>query len=83
MFKSTLKYHIHIKQTLEEESCDELPTSLVYMDTSVVPHKLLGHVLVEKMKNIKNVVEFDLGMYNIIVEDNNRSIKNYYPKNRI
>ena len=51
------------------ESCDELPTSLVYLDTSVNPHKLLGHVKIYKQMMIQtnlqldeeNAVEFDLG----------------------
>ena len=45
------------------ESCDELPTSLVYLDTSVNPHKLLGHVKIYKFYKIdeENAVEFDLG----------------------
>ena len=30
------------------ESCDELPTSLVYVDTSVNPNKLLGHVKIDE-----------------------------------
>ena len=41
-------------------SCDELPTSLVYLDTSVNPHKLLGHVKIYKIDE-ENAVEFDLG----------------------
>ena len=44
-----------------KNSGDELSTSLVYMDTSVVPHKLLGHVLVENISRFKSGVEFDLG----------------------
>ena len=51
-----------------KKCCDELPTSLVYMDTSVVPHKVLGHVLVEKMVDVEKYdeesrVEFDLGTF--------------------
>ena len=42
------------------ESCDELPTSLVYLDTSVNPHKLLGHVKIYKIDE-ENAVEFDFG----------------------
>ena len=56
-------------------SCDELPTSFAYMDTYVIPHKIMGHVLVEKWKYFNDVeernwercietnytVEFDLG----------------------
>ena len=55
------------------ESCDELPTSLVYLDTSVNPHKLLGHVKVNKFDvescllvfkaDEENAVEFDLGKF--------------------
>ena len=44
-----------------KKCCDELPTSLVYMDTSVVPHKLLGHVLVERISYLGSNVELDLG----------------------
>ena len=58
MFKSTLKYNIHRKQELKH-SC----VSLVYMDISVVPHKLLGHVLVESMDYMRNAAEFDLGKF--------------------
>ena len=47
-----------------KKSCDELPTSLVYMHTSTIPHKLIGHVLVEKVENIRNAVEFDIGKFN-------------------
>ena len=51
------------------DSCDELPTSLVYLDTSVNPHKLLGHVKIYKQMMIQtnlqldeeSAVEFDLG----------------------
>ena len=57
MFKSTLKYHIHRKQKLKKAA------SLVYMDISVVPHKLLGHVLVESMDYMRNAAEFDLGKF--------------------
>ena len=53
-----------------EESCDELPTSLVYMDTSATPHKVIGHVLVEKSDDYKNAVEFDLGKCNLICLSN-------------
>ena len=44
-----------------EKSCDEFPTSLVYMDTSATPHKVIGHVLAEKIVDIRNAVEFDMG----------------------
>ena len=47
------------------------------MDTSVLPHNLIGHVLVEKMKNIKIGVEFDLGKLNL-VEYNNESINHFF-----
>ena len=45
------------------ESCDELPTSLVYMDTSVTPNKLHGHVKISKSDEIENSVQFDNGKY--------------------
>ena len=44
------------------ESCDELPTSLVYMDTSVNPNKLLGHVKIYKPDE-ENAVQFNHGKY--------------------
>ena len=44
------------------ESCEEFPTSLVYLDTSVNPNELLGHVLVYKAGE-ENSVKFDLGKY--------------------
>ena len=37
------------------------------MDTSVFPHKLLGHIFVEKMKNIRSAVEFDFGKFDIYI----------------
>ena len=37
------------------------------MDTSVVPHKLIGHVLVEKMKNVRSAVEFDFGKFDMYI----------------
>ena len=50
-----------------------LPTSLVYVDTSVNPHMLLGHVKVDKFDvescllvfkaDEENAVEFDLGKF--------------------
>ena len=43
------------------ESCDELPTSLVYIDTSVTPNKLHGHVKISKSDEIENAVRFDDG----------------------
>ena len=46
-----------------KKCCDDLPTSLVYMDTSVVPHKLLGHLLVERISCLESDVEFDLGKF--------------------
>ena len=46
-----------------EESCDELATSLAYIDTSVAPHMLLGHVQVKKLEEKKNSVEFDYGKF--------------------
>ena len=45
------------------KSCDKLPTSLVYLDTSVNPYKFLGHVQVYKAGHEKNAVHFDLGKY--------------------
>ena len=44
------------------KSCDKLPTSLVYLDTSVNPNKFLGHVLVYKAYE-ENAVKFDYGKY--------------------
>ena len=52
---------IYSRQTTLEQSCDDIPTSLVYMDTSVNPHKILGHTLVTKLECRNNAVEFDLG----------------------
>ena len=42
--------------------CDELPTSLVYLDTSVSPHKLLGHVKIDKSVE-ENAVQLDFGKF--------------------
>ena len=36
------------------------------MDTSVVPHKLIGHILVEKSDDFE-IIEFDLGKFNEII----------------
>ena len=47
-----------------EKSCDSLPISLVYMDTSTSPHKLLGHVLIEEKDDFRSdgkYCHFDLG----------------------
>ena len=52
-------YHFNFNCSIFD-SCDELPTSLVYMDTSVNPNKLLGHVIVYESEE-KSAVEFDLG----------------------
>ena len=46
-----------------EESGMELFTSLVYMNTSVIPHKVVGHVLAEKLVDKNDAVEFDLGKF--------------------
>ena len=43
------------------KSCDDLPTSLVYMDTSVTPHKLHGYVQVESFYDRKRIVAFKNG----------------------
>ena len=44
------------------ESSDKLPTSLVYLDTSVNPNKLLGHVKIYEADE-ENAVKFDYGKY--------------------
>ena len=44
------------------ESCDELPTSLVYVDTSVNPHKILGHVEISEFREKKSI-EIDYGKF--------------------
>ena len=62
-------YFFHRKEMLEQ-FCDELPTSLVYIDTSATPHKVIGHVLVEKSDDYENAVEFDLGKCNLICLSN-------------
>ena len=46
-----------------KELCDDLPTSLAYMDTSVNPHKFLGHVLIEKRYDKIKSLEFDLSEF--------------------
>ena len=43
------------------ESCDELPTSLVYLDTSEKPCKLLGHVQIKEFYQKKDLLEFKNG----------------------
>ena len=48
------------------DSCDKLPTSLVYLDTSVSPHNLLGHVQIDKFVE-KNAVELDLGKFQFTI----------------
>ena len=48
------------------DSCDELLTSLVYLDTSVNPHKLLGHVQINKYVK-ENAVELDLCKFQFII----------------
>ena len=48
------------------DSSDELPTSFVYMDTSVDPNKLLGHVLIYEHDE-KNAVYLDLGKSLLII----------------
>ena len=45
------------------KSCDDLPTSLVYMDTTATPHKLLGHVQVESFDDRKRIVAFKNGSF--------------------
>ena len=45
-----------------DDSCDELPTSLVYLDTSVNPHKLLGHVQIKKFVE-ENALELNSGKF--------------------
>ena len=45
-----------------DESCDELPTSLVYLDTSVNPNKLLGYVKIYEPDE-ENAVQFNHGKY--------------------
>ena len=47
-----------------EKSCNNLPTSLAYMDTSTSSHKLLRHVIIEENDEFKNIGKynaFDLG----------------------
>ena len=46
-----------------EGSSKELFTSLVYMDTSMTPHKVIGHVLAEKLVDKNNAVGFDLSKF--------------------
>ena len=48
------------------DSCNELPTSLVYLDTSVSPHNLLGHVQIDKFVE-ENAVELDLGKFQFTI----------------
>ena len=43
-----------------KELCDDLPTSLAYMDTSVNPNKFIGHVLVEKCD--EEIKSLELGL---------------------
>ena len=44
------------------DSCDELPTSLVYLDTSVNPNKLLGHVKILELDE-ENAIELNLSKF--------------------
>ena len=46
-----------------KELCDDFPTSLAYMDTSVNPNKFIGHVLVEKRDEEIKSLELDLGEF--------------------
>ena len=48
------------------DSSDEFLTSLVYMDTSVNPNKLLGHVIIYEFDE-KNAIYLDLGKFLFIV----------------
>ena len=43
------------------ESFENDPTSLVYIDTSVNPHKILGKLEVHKFDKRRKAVEFDDG----------------------
>ena len=45
------------------ESFENDPTSLVYIDTSVNPHKILGQLQVSEFGGRKNAVEFDDGKF--------------------
>ena len=45
-----------------DDSCDELPTSLVYLDTSVNPNKLLGHVKILELDE-ENAIELNLSKF--------------------
>ena len=45
------------------ESFENDPTSLVYIDTSVNPHKILGQLEVHKFDKRRNAVEFDNGKF--------------------
>ena len=51
------------RTNLLEKSCDELPTSLVYTDTSKEPHKVVGHAFVEKPSSKENAVDVDVGKF--------------------
>ena len=49
-----------------DDSKNQLPTSLVYLDTSVNPHKLLGHVQIKKFVE-ENAVELNFGKFQFII----------------
>ena len=51
------------RTNLLEKSCDELPTSLVYTDTSENPHKVVGHAFVEKLWSKANALYVNLGKF--------------------
>ena len=60
LYKWYEKYYDLITFCSIFDSSDEFLTSLVYMDTSVNPNKLLGHVIVNESEE-KNAVDLDLG----------------------
>ena len=58
--------------------------TLVYLDTSIVPNKMLGHVHVIKTHHKRFAVEFNAGRFiKCFAFSNNESIKNFIKKKRI
>ena len=50
-----------------KKSSDNFPISLIYMDTSSNPHKLLGHIWLDKMSYKKNALFVQTG-YNAVIK---------------
>ena len=65
------------------KSSDELPISLVYLDTSINPNKLLGHVEIDKCCRKNDSLEFDNGTVYLNYSLLQINIKTFHVKCRI